>query len=403
MVEPKANIPRRTYRHRRGPSPSVRRALLRYFGGKRCVVRGEDENSNWHHLDDDVSNCCYANFVPVGSGINLALRDAHRVASTGKVPILRLGELGPDVLLAKATVWHARWETGLAYGCARLAHYVASAYLKEPPDSVLLCACDAFYYARHRFDERLLEDILTRDILPQVENARALTRITIGTVGLILIQLAGICSEFGLPRHAAEIFEAADRASTGSGSPSAVREAALLRRRAMVSGALGAPRREVNAQLRESIALASGSPNAELSVITTRVWLLQRDENWIAIASLLEPLYERHRPLAPGEKLHPNTLTAWNLSELFYAHGTALALLESRRSSRKAREVMATAQLQFEQSGARAYEIVPGHRQMIETRLSSTGIGPPRLACAGRPMSRSLETLVRRTLRALAV
>ena len=381
----------------------MRGALLSYFGGKRCVVRGEEENTNWHHLDDDVANRSYANFVPVGSGINLALRDARRETGSGEVPVLRMGELAPDALLAQASVWHARWETGLAYGCARLAHYVANAYLKESSDRVLSCACDAFYYARHRFDERLLEDVLLRDILPKVETARAAATITVATVGLILTQLAGICSEFGLPMHAAEIFEAADRKSTGSGSPSALREAALLRRRAMVSGTLGAPRGEVDAELRESVSLASGNPNAELSVMTTRVWLLQRDENWFAIANLLEPFYERHRRLDPGQKLRASTMTAWNLSELFYAYGTALALLESPRSSRKAKEVMTNAQLQFEQSGARAYEIVPGHRRMIEARLASAGTAPPHLSCAGRPMSRSLEALVKRTFRAVTL
>jgi hypothetical protein len=365
------------------------------------VVRGEDENSNWHHLDDNAANSAYVNLVPVGSGINIALRDARREMRTGRVPVLSLGELAPEALLAQASVWHARWETGLAYGCARLSHYVARAYLKESPNHTLACACDAFYYARHRFDDRLLEDILARDILPLLEDARAPTILAKDTVGLILTQLAGICSEFGLPESAAEIFTMADRISISSGSASAVREAALLRRRAMVSGIIGAPRREVNAQLDESVALASGNPNAELSVVTTRAWLMQRDEDWKAIVGLLEPFYEQHRPVVCDQRLRASAVTAWNLSELFYAHGTALALLKSRAASRKAVEVMANAELRFEHGGARPYELVPGHRRMVEARLAAAGVCAPCLAYAGRPMSRSLEALIKSTIRAL--
>jgi hypothetical protein len=75
-----------------------------YFGGKRCVVRGDPVNSEWHHLDDDTSNERYANFIPIGSEMNLALRDARGASTRGETPTLRFGELTPSALLAQAVV-----------------------------------------------------------------------------------------------------------------------------------------------------------------------------------------------------------------------------------------------------------------------------------------------------------
>jgi hypothetical protein len=383
---------------RRGPSPKDRSALLEYFGGQRCVVRGDAVNSTWHHLDDDKSHASYGNFLPLGSSFNTALRDARREARGGAIAVLTHGELTPDVLLRQASVWHAKWQTGLAYGCARLSYYVATAYLHEPPDRALPRACDAIYYARHRFDSRLIEDVLRRDILPQIEDSRARAAIGTRTTSLLLSQLAAICSEFGMAENAATLFDEIETRMRGTVIVDDIRQAALLRRRAMVAGTVGTYNREVDAQLRESIALA-GDPNAELSVMTTKAWLLQRKEDWTGVATLLQPLYLRYRP-THGVAMQANALTGWNLAELFYAYGAAMAVVSPRRR-RKTEDILRNATTQFALSGARPYEIVPGHRNGLLARLSAAGIAGPRLPHAGKPMSRSLKELTTRAIRTL--
>lgn len=375
---------------------SVERRLNGYFGGKRCVVRGDPVNSEWHHLDDDTSNGRYANFIPIGSEMNLALRDARGASTRGETPTLRFGELTPSALLAQAAVWHAKWETGLAYGCSRLAAFIASAYLGEPADRVLAYACDAIYYARHRFDATLIEDTLSRNIVPHLAPASPLSG---ATIGLILTQLAGICSEFGLIREAAEIFEAVDRLGVGSGSSSSIREAALMRRHAMVSGTLGAPRREVDAQLRESVALANGDPNAELSAATTKTWFGQLDEDWTGVVDLLEPLYARHRPTFLRNPGRASAVTAWNLSELFLGFGMAHALADRGRVKSQVADAFAAATAQFPRGGSRPFEIVPGHSSALRSRVEAMGFKTSGERLPAARISPRLRTLVKQTTR----
>lgn len=362
------------------------------------MIDGSVGNTNWHHLDDDSSNRVLGNFVPVGSGFNTALRDAYKNSQGGEVGFLKRSELVPDRLLDQAAIWHGKWQTALAYGCARLSYYVATMYYHEPADRALVRACDACYYVRHRFNADLLVDVLSRDILPRVRG----TAVSARTKGVILSQLAASCTEFGLHDHAAELFGRADLTVKSASDWTDLREAAVLRRRAMVAGTRGASSREVNAQLRESIALARSNRNAELSAMTTRAWLLQRDDRWDEIPELLEPLYRRYSPPTPGEQLVANEMTAWNLGELFYAYGAALALRDSRTSRTKVKGIMQNAEVQFALCGARPYEIVPGHHRTVLSRMASSGVYLPQLPHANVAVPQSLMTIITRIVSALS-
>jgi hypothetical protein len=383
---------------RQSPSPANDKRLRAYFGGKRCTVRGSSINNAWHHLDDDASNGHFANFVPLGSELNVALRDARSLAAKGEIPTLAFGELTPSALLAQAAAWHSKWETGLAYGCSRLASFIASAYLKEPPDLTLVYACDAIYYARHRFDAALIEDTLARSVVPQLAAAPTMSQ---ATVGIVLTQLAGLCSEFGLVREATEIFEAIDRLGVGTGSSSAIREAALMRRSAMDSGRLGISRREVYAQLRESVKLANGNPNAELSAATTIMWFAQLDEDWGGIVDLLEPLYARHRPATVLRHGRAPGVTAWNLSELALGYGVARARADGRRIKSRAADALSAATSLFSVGGSRPFEIAPGHSSMLGSQVNDLGFETLGKRLTGAPIPQQLRTLIVQTTRAV--
>lgn len=362
-------------------SRTTERALRQYFGGKRCIVTGAVLAAQWHHLDDDATNSTFRNLLPVNAAFNLKLRDARRVEARESQSLLP-GRLAPDALLYQASLWHAgHWETGLAYGCARLSFYVGRCYLGESPDRSVPRACDALYFARHRFSAILIEDVLARDVLPHVVGRQIGARTRI----LVLAQLAGLLSDHGLPKEAALLYERVDARSHDQEIAEPVRYAAILRRRAMTAGALGADVREVQAQLTESLDLARGDPNAEVGVATAMAWIYERDGAWSKALDVLTPYYHRYEPNAIDGSVAPCPVNAWNLAEVFSGYASAAAAHSRRPHAPAVTRAASAGEALFARWGPRPYDLTPGHRSAVLNAAGLVGLGR-----IGQPMPQRL-------------
>src|SRR4051812_45921413 len=109
----------------------IARRLETYFGEKRCVVSGT-EHAEYHHLDEDDTNTTFVNLVPLGATFNSpVLRDAKKVSPN----LLIRAELNPNTLLHTAHKHFSVWNVPAAYGCARLAYFIAKLYLAMDAES----------------------------------------------------------------------------------------------------------------------------------------------------------------------------------------------------------------------------------------------------------------------------
>jgi hypothetical protein len=342
-------------------------------GALRCVVTGQTPHGiEWHHLDDNPTNDRMGNFLPIVRDYNTALREAR------KRPGVQHGlpaALIPDNLQAQAQRWHdVCWETGLAYGCARLAVFVARSYFHAGPAQVLRRASDALYFARHRYQPTFIADVLARDVLPNLgESLDQKTRV------IILTQLAGLFSDHGHGPDAAALYDKIRRLSPRSALSTDRGYAALLRRQAMTMGATGVHIRQIRPRLIKSSELVVGDANAEVGVSTALAWIYQRDEDWESCIDALEGHYRQYRRQVTS-RAEPLGVTSWNLAELFAAYATARAA-RGKQGDRSAAESAAKLSRRFfSQSGARPYDLWPGHRQRMRglaglTELARLDVG----------------------------
>jgi hypothetical protein len=351
------------------PSPVVERRLRRYFGGKRCVVTGNDLDAEWHHLDDDPSHSTFANLLPLSSSLNRHLRDLRNRA-TAKRMLTMSPRLGPRYLERTARNLFDLWDVARSYGCARLAFFVLSSYLRASVDETIPVACQALYYARHRLDYDLLTDVLTRDIAPVIQSA---SKLSPETAAALFREFAGLYSDHGRPQEAEELYVSLRSLPTSSSRliSDPVEYGALLRREAMTLGARGERIQEVLSRLRDAEGVASGRENLSLSIVNTLVWLLfARGEFKMALAHL-EPYYATYRRAVwkGGPDLEPVAVSPWNIAELDLNYGIALANVRPHGWKRSAAEATQVAKQVYEASGAHLFELHPGFRTGVLSDL----------------------------------
>src|ERR1035438_241981 len=152
--------------NRRTPIPTrVKQDLREYFrdtrcltGAVRCVVT-EGEQYTWHHLNHKPNDHRLSNIVPLIQDLNKNL-DIARNHDNYLDSCL-------DCEALKSRAEHAFWLDGQAanaYGCTRIEYYVAQ-YCNRPFSYRLDCACRALYYARHRLNYDIIEQLIGDTIL----------------------------------------------------------------------------------------------------------------------------------------------------------------------------------------------------------------------------------------------
>ncbi|HEX9737088.1 MAG TPA: hypothetical protein VGG06_34420 [Thermoanaerobaculia bacterium] len=303
--------------------------LENYYGEPRCIIDGTT-HVEYHHLDDDDTNTTFVNLIPLGANWNCpVLRDARRTRRLDRDVDLP-AQLEPDYLIREAAQHFARWHTPQAYGCARLAHFIARSYLRWAGEHRVALASDALYYARQSLNYELIADCLIRDILPLLREQL----ISSALGGTIAADLAGLLSEHGLHRDASWLY-----AQSGTNADS-VRESALLRRMALRVVAEEGLTADAEAMLRDSMSVNPNSPNLAASIANTRAWCLIAERRYAESLDLLEPLVQRYRRRVlteGGHLLHNNpNVSAWNVAEIFHSYSVATYHVGGRRQEKSA-------------------------------------------------------------------
>jgi hypothetical protein len=153
----------------------------------RCVVTGDTDDVGWHHLDSDPFNLALVNLVPLCGRLRSHLNAFRRSLTKTTLP-----EVAPDRLSNQlAPRYFATGKTARAYGCAALAFFLGGPpYGQEETDVRLLRLCDVVHYARHRFFEPLMYQLIRQVLLPfivridQIDPFPAL-RLTITLIALL--------------------------------------------------------------------------------------------------------------------------------------------------------------------------------------------------------------------------
>ena len=153
-------VPKNIQRELRGYFRDTRRTI----GMVSCVVT-EREDFTWHHLNHDPNDHRLSNLVPLIQDLNKNL-DSGRSNSGHINGRLRCEEL-------ENTADTAFWMDGQvarAYGCSRIAFYVAE-YSRRPLSFRLECARRSLYYARHRTNFEILEELHNDTVLDLLSTA----------------------------------------------------------------------------------------------------------------------------------------------------------------------------------------------------------------------------------------
>src|SRR5205823_10069388 len=105
-----------------------RRALHRFYGGRRCVVTGQNDAAV-HHLDDNHSNWIFENVIPLRGDLNQSL-ESYRQSSRSKKLLSKPlhPSLAPETLLGVTLSHLGAGDFPSAYGASRLGCFIAMNY-----------------------------------------------------------------------------------------------------------------------------------------------------------------------------------------------------------------------------------------------------------------------------------
>jgi hypothetical protein len=144
-------------------SPPLKENHTFFFGndGALCIVTGQKEDVDWYPLDE--GNFSIGTMIPLCG----RLRTHLNAMRTGKHETL-WQELSPRRLTEKlAPRYFREWKVAYAYGCAALAFYMGMPpFGNDQASEQLFRLCDVIHYARHRFIEPLLHQVIQAIALP---------------------------------------------------------------------------------------------------------------------------------------------------------------------------------------------------------------------------------------------
>jgi hypothetical protein len=243
----------------------VERELQVYFCDKRlasgsvaCVVTS-NRSYSWHHLNHRNSDHHLSNIVPLVQNLNKNL-DIAKNQVNYLDPLLECKQL-------EGTAQTAFWLDGQvarAFGCTRIGYYVAQ-YKRYPFWEQLKWAGQALYYARHKPNYQIIEQLLANTII------RPLTKINDSVPKEVIRSLL---QEFETLLTLGGDTKAAASLSVYSRSAlppqDAVKYAGAVRRRAHTLGTVFGPTIEVLNLLKESADVVPWDDNQALNVASTK-------------------------------------------------------------------------------------------------------------------------------------
>jgi hypothetical protein len=293
-------------------------------------------DSEYHHIDEDASNTVFANLIPVGSTFNSPiLRDTRQRFKKSRDAVLP-ADLDPAALTLRANLHFAQWNVARAYGCARLAYFIAKNHLGMDAESRVGYSCSAMYFARHSVNFDLILDILKRDFMPMANS-----RVSSQMRTVMLQELAGIHSDVGQQEKAFRLFQLIPDASGNLLLQlNAERHAALLRRKATSIIATHGATGTSNSLLQDARESNPFSENLTASIANTQAWERLSEQDYTGAMDVLEPLHERYirKIFSANNFIQPIAITAWNAAELLHSYAIAAAHLDKkhRRTSNAA-------------------------------------------------------------------
>jgi len=398
------------FRHRRAPnwrsrSVSDRTAIPRgrdrelrsYFGAKKCVVT-DFSPATWHHLDDDPQNHVLGNLVPLEGCLNDSLGKAALESRKGGRPLLD-ARLTPEALATRAMSHYLEWRIAPAYGCARLAVFVAREYCRRTASEVLEFASNAFWYARHRLNYDLLEDIVTRDILPVV-SARSVLRPSAITAALH--ELCTLLHECGDHNYAHEAYETLDVLATSlrRSTEDPFRYAGIVRRQATMLLADSGLTSEVLTLIEESQSAAASNEAVQLGGQLAKAWGHLHATTPNKAAEFVEHSYRKYIPvILPGGEVVPKGVTLGMVAELSFHYCINVITTRPHGWKRKLEHGIGSARALYSLGGHRVPEILPGFWSLDEARTIESRIG---LRIRRSQLPDSLKRKVASAIRSLA-
>jgi hypothetical protein len=313
----------------------------------RCVVTGETDDVGWHHLDSDPFNLALVNLVPLCGRLRSHL-DAFRRCQTKTT----LPELAPERLSKElAPRYFATGKTARAYGCAALAFFLGEPpYAQEETDVRLLRLCDVVHYARHRFFEPLMYQLIRQVLLPFIVRIDQIDPFPALRLTITLIALLEEAGYYGDAQMALTVANGLSGSNELSVAGQAFLEPFKLQRRKAQLLAERAPednRFEKFVRMAEERAGGDHERSFTLEVVRAQRWLRQGSYEGAKRAfELLAPLIAAYsEPVAQnGLAAKPARITIADLSEVFLLRSIAACRVQPADWQECAEESLAKGQ-----------------------------------------------------------
>lgn len=243
---------------------SVERELQVYFcdtrlisGSVACVVTS-NRNYTWHHLNHRSSDNHLSNVVPLIQSLNKNL-DIARNHIEYLDPLLECRHLEG---IARTAFW-LDGQVARAFGCTRIGYYVAQ-YKQYPFSEQLKWAGQALYYARHKPNYQIIDQLLVDTIIkPLMQDNGSIQK---EVVRSLLQEFETLLTLGGDTKAAASLSEYSRNALPPK---DAVKYAGAVRRRAHTLGTVFGPTIEVLNLLKQSADVALWDDNQALNVAST--------------------------------------------------------------------------------------------------------------------------------------
>jgi len=242
----------------------------RYTSGKpTCVVTSRSDYT-WHHLNHDHNDHRLSNVVPLIQRLNKNLFDAMNDPGHLK-PLLECDALRDE---ARSAFWQ-HGQAARAFGCIRIAYYVAL-YKEMPFSDRMDWARQALYYARHKPNYSILEELLAETILMPLGHHE--DAISPEVVRSLLQEFEALLTLGGDTKGAASLSEYSRNAAAPKDE---IAYAGALRRTAHSLGTNIGPSKEVLDLLKESASIAPKDVNQSLNVASSMDSLyMGEDTDW---------------------------------------------------------------------------------------------------------------------------
>jgi len=224
-----------------------------------CVVTG-DADWSWHHLNHIPKDHRLCNIVPLRLDLNRNLFHGQKDFNHLN-PLLRcqtLEEIGREAFWQHAQV--AR-----AYGCSRIAYYVAN-YCRMPLSDRLDFAGRSLYYARHKTHFGIIHFLLRNTILEPLQFEGDKT-VAPEVIRRLLQELEALLTMTGEPYEALRLHE---HVKATKRPIDRFERAGSMRRSAQTIGMHSGPTKEVIRRLADSVAIIPSDTNQLVNVVHTR-------------------------------------------------------------------------------------------------------------------------------------